>query len=116
MSIPGLMIHSVKIQERTTTRGGLGGPSVAWSDKSTGIECRIQPRVSRIVDEHGQVTVDVTHRVYFSADPSIATGDRLVGESPTNILNKTWDAVTPAENTDFLDRLWWCDCVEAEKA
>jgi len=107
MSLAGLTsVHTVDVYHPTITSDTKGGWTTAYSISNNDAKCRIRPLSAKEGRLYGQHLEIVTHRIYSTtrlAYPQdiVAYGDRAF-------------SAIGVYNTDELNRLWVCDCVELQ--
>lgn len=107
MSISGMIAANgvtITLQRATVTQGGMGQQAQTWADVSTPTGW-IQPAAADTIARYGARNMVVTHTAYFSADPAIQLGDRLVVGSTTYKVDGLRDQAG-------MERLWSADLEE----
>ena len=84
MSLLDNMPHTCEAKIRTRTRGTLGGGKDSFSQVFTGRACWEQQAGAREISEFAKRDIEVTHKVYFAADPGL-----LVPEEHILIVTNT---------------------------
>lgn len=97
--------HSVDIERPVTTVDEIGGRRFEWQTVAEGVSAWVQPAAADAREAYRRQEVRVTHTVYFAADPSIETGDRISFDGAALV-------VTGVVNIGGLGKLWKADCRE----
>ena len=86
-NLPHTVDHYRKRYERDEYIGNTSTPvSIA-----TGVQAWVQNASMSEVDEFQKLDQRVTHKVFYSADPGIRPGDRIVVTAGTSFCGKTFD-------------------------
>ena len=100
--------HSITVTPQTEVVGDAGGISFSDGTPRT-VQGTIQPLSSAEMSYARQRGSEMTHAIYFSSDPNIATGDKLTFDG------RTFDVEGGPTNTDELNRLWKVLVTEREQ-
>lgn len=79
MSLPGMMVHTIDLQQFTATKDAVAGLKRTWSNKKTGIAARVAPRRSFRHYEFAKGQIETTHRVYVVLGNGVSRSDFSVG-------------------------------------
>ena len=97
----GALPDTCTIQYPTVTADGIGQPVKSWSNRATGVECRIAPRTIRERILGSRETPVGEWVLTVPCDQTIETGDRVVYSSRTFEVvgvekDESWELVTRA--------------------
>jgi len=99
--------HTVDVERCTTVTDDLGDVDRTYAVVSAGLGAWVQPLDSYTIQQYRRRDIQITHRVYFAADPGVQLRDRIV-QTGRYLL------VEAIEDTAELDKLWCVDCTETQ--
>ena len=94
-----------RTQTATTSVGDLGGNVRTWADSRTNVRCDIQPRSASKSDPFSQNEIEISHIIYFDADPVLGQGDRIIDKD-----DNIFEVVDGPRDTAYRGRLWVVGC------
>ncbi len=100
MTISSLCDKSVDHYAAVRTTGTAGSAAFTWPSKTATLKCRIQPASASERDYARQRDTEVSHVLYFDADPGIDTRDKLYFGS------RKFEVLAKATDTDEQGRLY----------
>ena len=99
--------HSVDIERPSYVTDDIGGRTKTFAAISSGLAAWVQPARGHDIEQYGARDIKITHSVYFSADPEVQLGDRIVHDS-------RYLSVRGIKDAGELDKLWRIDCEESQ--
>lgn len=104
-AIIGVASQTVNIERATTAEDDLGGRTEHWIVFKSDLAAWVQPASTRTIEQYAARDIEITHRAYFSSDPSVELGDRIVFDS-------RYFLVMGIRNFGEVGKLWRIDCRE----
>ena len=112
MGIDTFLTTTVLVQERSTSRTGMGGSKQTFSTRIESLLCRLKPLKQQEIEVNGKMTSVARWRLYCVADSigtSIEETDRIVWTRGST--SKTYQVKT-IYNAGQLDRHMQIDIME----
>jgi len=107
MSIRGLCIHSITVQENTGTQDGSMNTLEVWGDKYTSVAARIMPVDVNVETRWGGQPSIGSHKIFISdTSLTITEADRIVYGT------RTFTILGGPRNVDEMDRMLVLDVRE----
>lgn len=97
--------HTVNIEREVTSANTIGGTDRTWAVITTDLAAWVQPAKPPTIEEYQQRNIEITHAAYFSTDPGVRVGDRLVFDGRHLLVHGV-------RNTAEVGRLWRAACKE----
>ena len=98
MSLPDNLPHRCTISKSVTVEDDLGGDYDDLQAIESGRACWVQPASDREINVFQRREQNVTHKVYFKADPSLAPG-YVITPTTGPFTGKTLEVKSVAEAT-----------------
>ena len=98
---------SVAIERPTTVTDDLGGRTKTFAAVSEDVAAWVQPASTGTITQYAERDIEITHAVFFSEDPGVLLGDRIVQES-------RYLLVAGIKNAAEVGLLWRIDCRETQ--
>ena len=70
--------HRCTIRYRSRTKGTLGGAKDTWTNEQTNVKCWEQPAGDAEIMDYEKRGMRITHKVYFTTNPSISTNHQIL--------------------------------------
>ena len=99
--------HALDIERAATSPDELGGREMSWGTVTEGLAAWVQPASAGALERYGKLSEEITHTVYFAADPGLLLGDRLIFSGRKLV-------VVAVKNVAEADALWQAHCKEVK--
>lgn len=99
--------HTLDVERAVATPDELGGREMSWATLAEGLVAWVQPASAAALEMSGKLSQEITHTVYFAADPGLLLGDRLIFSGRKFV-------VAAVENAGEMGALWQAHCREVK--